>query len=154
MREASKSRNDRNVHIADVHFRIVLVEFRGILGAALGVQKVILGVGKPILGMASQDLSNAKTTILGATLGEPTHQKIFICYFASCPERCCDYFFRICLGFSHRKMAGIFGVFLGSPFPTKRNTKTPQKLRGNFQAKFGAKTPKSPEKFRSATFLT
>ena len=44
-----------------------LGDFRGVLGAALGVQKIILG--NPILGMASHDLSNAKTTILGATLG-------------------------------------------------------------------------------------
>ena len=40
-----------------------------ILGAALGVQKTILGMRNPILGMASHDLSNVKTTILGATLG-------------------------------------------------------------------------------------
>ena len=37
-----------------------LREFRGILGAALGIQNSILG-------MASYDLSNTKTTILGAT---------------------------------------------------------------------------------------
>ena len=46
-----------------------LGEFRGILGAALGIQKLILGMRNSILGMASHDLSNAKTTILGATLG-------------------------------------------------------------------------------------
>ena len=46
-----------------------LGEFRGILGAALGAQKTILGMRNPILGMASRDLSNAKTTILGATPG-------------------------------------------------------------------------------------
>ena len=43
--------------------------FRGILGAALGVQKIILGMRNPILGMASHNLSNSKTTILGATPG-------------------------------------------------------------------------------------
>ena len=46
-----------------------LGEFPGILGAALGVQKIILGMRNPILGMASHDLSNEKTTILGATPG-------------------------------------------------------------------------------------
>ena len=46
-----------------------LGEFQDILGAALGVQKLILGMRNPIIGMASHDLSNAKTTILGATLG-------------------------------------------------------------------------------------
>ena len=46
-----------------------LGEFRGILGAALGIQKRILGMQNSILGMASHDLSNTKTTILGATLG-------------------------------------------------------------------------------------
>ena len=44
-------------------------EFRAILGATLGVQKLIIGMRNPILGMVSHDLSNAKTTILGATLG-------------------------------------------------------------------------------------
>ena len=46
-----------------------LGEFRGILGAALGIQKLILGMQNSILRMASHDLSNTKTTILGATLG-------------------------------------------------------------------------------------
>ena len=46
-----------------------LGEFRGVLRAALGVQKTILGTRNPILGMASHDLSNAKTTILRASLG-------------------------------------------------------------------------------------
>ena len=46
-----------------------LGEFRGILGAALGIQNSILGIRNSILGMASHDLSNTKTTILGATPG-------------------------------------------------------------------------------------
>ena len=41
----------------------------GILGAALGIQKLILGMRKSILRMPSHDLSNTKTTILGATPG-------------------------------------------------------------------------------------
>ena len=44
-------------------------EFQGILGAALGVRKTISRNEPSILGMASHDLSNAKTTILRATLG-------------------------------------------------------------------------------------
>ena len=44
-----------------------LGEFRGILGAALGIQNSILGIQNSILGIASHDLSNTKTTILGAT---------------------------------------------------------------------------------------
>ena len=40
-----------------------------ILSATLGIQQLILGVQISILGMASHDLSNTKTTILGATLG-------------------------------------------------------------------------------------
>ena len=44
-----------------------LGEFRGILGAALRIQKLILGMRNSVLGMASHDLSNTKTTILGAT---------------------------------------------------------------------------------------
>ena len=68
-------------------FRFLNPEFPqsqgGSLGAALGVPKIVLGVRNPILGMASHDLSNAKTTFLGATLGaipppQPT-RKIFIC---------------------------------------------------------------------------
>ena len=46
-----------------------LGEFRGILGAALGVQTTLLGMRNPILRMGSHDLSNAKATIFGATLG-------------------------------------------------------------------------------------
>ena len=46
-----------------------LGEFRGILGAALGIRNSILGIRNSILGMASHDLSNTKTTILGATPG-------------------------------------------------------------------------------------
>ena len=44
-----------------------LGEFRGILGAALGIRNSILGIRNSILGMAFHDLSNTKTTILGAT---------------------------------------------------------------------------------------
>ena len=45
--------------------------------AVLGIQKVILGMRNSILGMASHDLSNTKTTIIGATPGEfmGTHMK-------------------------------------------------------------------------------
>ena len=46
-----------------------LREFRGILGATLGIRNSILGIRNSILGMASHDLSNMKTTILGATPG-------------------------------------------------------------------------------------
>ena len=46
-----------------------LGEFRGILGADLGIQNVILGMQNSILRMASQNLSNTKTTILGAIPG-------------------------------------------------------------------------------------
>ena len=46
-----------------------LGDFRGILGAALGIQNSILGIRNSILGMAFHDLSNTKTTTLGATPG-------------------------------------------------------------------------------------
>ena len=46
-----------------------LGEFRGILGAALRIQKLILGMRNSTLGMASHDLSNTRSTILGATPG-------------------------------------------------------------------------------------
>ena len=46
-----------------------LGESQGILGAALGIRNSILGIRNCILGMASHDLSNTKTTILGATPG-------------------------------------------------------------------------------------
>ena len=37
--------------------------------------------------------------------------------------------------------------FLWSPFPTKRSTRTPQKIRGKFGEKFGAKSGAKFEKF-------
>ena len=46
-----------------------LGEFPSILGAALGIPDSILGMRNSILGMASHDLSDTKTTILGATPG-------------------------------------------------------------------------------------
>ena len=46
-----------------------LGEFRGILGAALRIRNSILGIRNSILRMACHDLSNTKTTILGATPG-------------------------------------------------------------------------------------
>ena len=60
--QEKRSRNEKAIIGA-------LGEFRGILGAALGIQKLILGTRNSILGMASHDLSNTKTTILGATPG-------------------------------------------------------------------------------------
>ena len=46
-----------------------LRQFWGVLGAALGIQKrkVIVRIRNSILGMASHNLSNTKTTVLGAT---------------------------------------------------------------------------------------
>ena len=46
-----------------------LGEFRGILGAGLGIRNSILGIRDSILEVESHDLSNRKTTILGATPG-------------------------------------------------------------------------------------
>ena len=62
-----------------------LGELQGILGAALGVQILILGMRNLILRMASHNLSNAKATILGATLGAipeiegNLHERFAIC---------------------------------------------------------------------------
>ena len=50
--------------------KAILGELRDILGnSSRNSEKVMLGMRNSILGMASHDLSNTKTTILGATAG-------------------------------------------------------------------------------------
>ena len=73
---------------------------------------------------------------------------------AACsPEEFCEYFFRVCLGILHWKMAGIFGEFFWSPSPTKRSTKSPWKIRWKFGAKFGAKFGTKIRKIRETFVL-
>ena len=59
--QEKRSRSEKAIHGA-------LGGFLGILGATLGGRNSILGIQNSILRMASHDLSNAKTTVLGATL--------------------------------------------------------------------------------------
>ena len=50
-------------------------------------------------------------------------------------------------------MPGNLVIFFWSPFPTKRSTKNPRKIRGKFGAKFGAKSgTKIREKFGELSF--
>ena len=48
-------------------------------------------------------------------------------------------FFVFAWEFCIEKWRGFLVNFFWSPSPTKRSTKTPQKIRGKFGAKFGAK---------------
>ena len=61
-------------------------------------------------------------------------------YFASSPENVCEYFFVFAWEFCIGKSRGFLVNFLWSPFPTKRSTKTPQKIWGKFGEKSGAKS--------------
>ena len=68
-------------------------------------------------------------------------------YFARSPERFCEYFlFVLAWEFCIEKWRGFLVNFFWSPFPTKRSTKTPRKIRLKFgktprkiRGKFGAK---------------
>ena len=80
------------------------------------------------------------------------------CYFASSPEKFCEYFFRICLGILHWKMAGIFGEFflVSVSHETKHenSSKNSGKIRREIRGKIRDKNLKNSGNFRSATFLT
>ena len=70
-----------------------------------------------------------------------------ISYFACSPENFCGFFLRLCLGICIEKRWGFLVNFFWSPFPTKRSTKTHQKIRGKFGAKFGTKILKIRDTF-------
>ena len=64
--------------------------------------------------------------------------------FACSPEKCCEYFSRICLGILTWKRAGIFGVFLflvSVSWETQHenSSKNSRKFGGKFGRKFGTK---------------
>ena len=62
-------------------------------------------------------------------------------------------FFVFAWEFCIEKWRGFLVNFFWSPFPTKRSTKTPQKIRGNFGEKFGAKSGTQIRKIRGAFVL-
>ena len=71
--------------------------------------------------------------------------------FARSPENFCGFFLQIfaweiCI----ERWRGFFVIFSWSPFPTKRSTKTPQKVRGKIRDEI----LKNLGNFRSATFPT
>ena len=61
-------------------------------------------------------------------------------------------FFEFAWEFYIEKWRGFLVNFFWSPFPTKRSTKTPQKIRGKSGAKFGTKFGTKIRKIR-ATFV-
>ena len=75
-------------------------------------------------------------------------------YFASSPEKFCEYFFFVFpWEFCVEKWRGFLVDFFWSPFPTKRSTKTPQKIRGKFGKEFGAKSGTKIRKIRGTFVL-
>ena len=87
------------------------------------------------------------------------HGTIFV-RFASSPETFClnfSFFFRICLGILHWKMAGIFGEFflVSVSHKTKheKSLKISGKIRREIRGKIRDKNSKNSGNFRSATFL-
>ena len=62
-------------------------------------------------------------------------------------------FFVLAWEFCIEKWRGFLVNFFWSPFPTKRSTKTPQKIRGKFGAKFGAKFGTKIRKIRGTFVL-
>ena len=90
----------------------------------------------------------------GAPIFKPEVPKCFQkSYFACSPENLWICFFRVCLGILHWKRAGIFGEFFWSPFPGKRSTKNPGKIRRKFGEKFGAKSGTKIRKTRGTFVL-
>ena len=75
------------------------------------------------------------------------------CYFARSPETFCEFFFVFAWEFCIEKWQGFLVNSFWCPFPTKRSTKTPQKIRGKFGAKFGAKFGTKNRKFRGTFVL-
>ena len=55
--------------------------------------------------------------------------------------------------FCIEKWRGFSENFFGSPFPTKRSTKNPRKIRGKFGAKFRAKFGTKIRKIRGTFVL-
>ena len=80
------------------------------------------------------------------------------CYSACSPEEFCEYFFRVCLGILHWKMAGIFGEFfrVSVSHETKheKSSKNSGKIRSKIRGKIRDENSKNSGNFRSATFLT
>ena len=60
-------------------------------------------------------------------------------------------FFVFAWEFCIEKWRGFLVNFFWSPSPTKRSTKTPQKIRGKFGAKFGAKFGTKIRKIRESS---
>ena len=75
------------------------------------------------------------------------------CYFARSPENFCGFFFEFAWEFCIEKCRGFLVIFFGSPFPTKRSTKTSRIIRGKFWAKFGAKFGTKNRKIRGTFVL-
>ena len=79
-------------------------------------------------------------------------------YFARSPEDFVDFFFRICLGILHWKMAGIFGEFfmVSVSHETKRekSSKNSGKNRSRIRGKIRDQNSKNSGNFSFATFLT
>ena len=99
----------------------------------------------------------------GETMHWQPHANTPLFYFARPPENVCgpqivDFFFGFAWGFCIENCRGCLVNFFWSPFPTKRNTKTPQKFREKFGANSGQnsgqKFKQKSGNFRSATFLT
>ena len=72
--------------------------------------------------------------------------------FARSPENFCDIFFEFVWKFRFEKWRGSLVNFIWSPFPTKRSTKTPQKIQWKFGAEFGKNSGRKFEKFGELSF--
>ena len=73
-------------------------------------------------------------------------------YFAQSPENFCGSFFEFAWEFCIEKWRGFLVNFFWSPFPTKRSTKNPQKIRGNSEQNSGQNSGRKFEKFRKLSF--
>ena len=73
-------------------------------------------------------------------------------YFACSPEEFCEYFFVFAWEFCIEKWRGFLVIFFWSPFPTKRGTKTPQKIRENSEQISGKNSGQKLEKFGELSF--
>ena len=82
----------------------------------------------------------------------PRKRKMTNRYFARSPENFCGFLLEFAWEFCIEKGWGFLVNFFWSPFPTKRSTKTPQKIGENSERNSGRNPGRNFEKFGKLSF--